>query len=361
MKILVYPSFTNPYQSLLYNEIKKNVNITITYLDSGFYQTHYLFGLIFFPFRLIYYRLKGYSIFHLHWQHFQVPFPLTYLSYLLSTLYAICVLAFIKLLGYKLIWTVHNITPHERLFINDLWITKIICSFSSKLIVHSDKTKTLLVQLGTETNKIKIIPQGNYIGVYPNQVTRNQARNYFKIPQNEFVLLFFGILRKYKGIEDLITVFKKVHNMDNTRLIIAGECLDENYRKELIQLISKSNNKIIYWFEHISDDKIQYYFNASDIVIFPFTRITNSSSVILSFSFGKPVIAPLLGGLTDLPEDVGYLYNDKRDIVNMINQAMANLRELEKKSTAALEYARSLSWEVSAQETYKVYRQVLKR
>lgn len=355
MKILVYPSFNNPYQELLYNELKKNRNIKISFLDTGYYKNHYLLGLFTFPYRLIYYRLLGYSIFHLHWQHFEIPFFHKYISYVMSTLFSTIILWLIKIFGYKLVWTIHNLTPHERLYLDDLAITRLIINLSEKVIVHSEQTKNDIKRYNSNGNKIFVIPQGNYVDIYPNTIDQKEARNYFNLSESDFVLLFFGAIRSYKGLENLLESFTQLQDNKNLKLIIAGNCFDQEYKKNLIRRMNLLGNKILYKIQHIPDDQVQYYFNAADIAIFPFKTITNSSSVLLSSSFGKPVIVPELGGLKDLPKDIGYFYKNQNELTNQIQYAMSHRNKLKEKEKAASEYAHSVSWEKTASRTFQLY------
>ena len=130
IKILVFPKDMNPYQELLYKKLSQKNNLVITYLETGFLNSQTL-GLILLPFRLIKYWLKHYNIFHLHWTYafkFSIESKIfqNFLTRAFFLIYFILFLKLIKLLNFKLIWTVHNVLPHEKQFANDVWARRFL-------------------------------------------------------------------------------------------------------------------------------------------------------------------------------------------------------------------------------------------
>lgn len=354
MKILVYPKDANPYQELLYQPMKQSVDVKYLNFPTG---SHTL-NLFLLPFQIIYYRLLGFSIFHLHWS-FSFVLPIKGVFWrLLSTIYYFCILLLIRLSGYKLIWTVHNVLPHNQLFINDLLARKFLSKLSSIKIVHSKYTIEEMSRLGLDVNNAKIIPIGNYIGVYKNNINKTEARKILNIGNKDFVFLHFGRIEPYKGVENLLKVFSEL-NRPETKLIIAGRCINPKLQKILSFYKSMPNLMIIDQF--IPDKDIQLYFNAADITVYPFKKVTTSSSVILSLSFGKPVIYPNIGNLSDLPNDIGYSY--ELDNVNGLKQSLSLAIEKKCKlkvlSSNAFIYAKKQSWDNISAETIKVYSELI--
>lgn len=360
MKILYYPNYSNPYQGLLYSNIKKKRNITVTHMDKGFFSKHYLLFVLLFPFLLLYYRLKSYTIFHLHWQHFVFPIFNKDLKRIISTIYLIFCISLIKLLGFKLIWTIHNIVPHERLYVNDLWVTKFIINKSDYVIIHSTHTKDTLEKLNISLKKFSVIPQGTYANIYKDSISRAEARKYFKIKDSDFVILFFGQIRRYKGLDNLIKIFDEMSSKSKSlKLLVAGHCFDPQYKIELTKKLNQNPKKITYKLKYIPDDQIQYYFKAADVSIFPFKNLTNSSSAILSLTFGLPIIAPLIGNFRDFPEEVGYFFSQKQEIKETIEDVIDHHNNLKRKRNACLDYINSNSWNKSANLTYNIYKELL--
>lgn len=360
MKILVYPKDINPYQELLYRPMKHYADIKYLNSPTGS-RTLNLFLL---PFQIIYNRLLGFSIFHLHWSYLLVlPIKGAFWR-IVSTVYFAYILLLIRALGYKLIWTVHNVSPHNQLFFNDLLARKLLAKLSSIKIVHSKFTIGEMKKLGLDVRNSYIIPHGNYIGFYKNNVNQCNAKKYFNFKKNDFIFLFFGRINEYKGIEDLLKVFEKLTKQSkNVQLLIAGKCDDKNLDKILSNYRNKFKDNIKIYSNFIKDNEVQYYFNCADIIVYPFKEITTSGSVLLGLSFGKPIICPRIGALNDLPNDIGYFYNnnDKDELFEAMLKAVQNKENLELLGGNGLNYAKALSWSKIANETIEIYRSLLRQ
>ena len=350
MKALVYPKDPNPYQELLYQPMQQYVDVKYLNYPTGS-RTLNLFLL---PFQIIYNRLLGFTIFHLHWSYsFVLPIKGTFWC-LVSTIYYFWMLLLIRLLGYKLIWTVHNVLPHNQLFINDLLARRFLSRIASIKIVHSKYTIEEMSSLGLDINNVRVIPIGNYIGVYKNNINKAKARKLLNLGKNDFVFLYFGRIDSYKGVENLLKIFSKL-NHSKIKLVIAGKCT--NPRLQKILSFYKSFPNIIINDQFIPDKDIQLYFNAADIAVYPFEKVTTSSAVMLSLSFGIPVIYPNFGNLKDLPENVGYSYepDDPNGLKKCLSKAIEKKENLKILSSNAFIYSKRLSWDKISAETVKVY------
>ena len=361
IKVLVFPKDVNPYQELLYVPLRKK-GVVVSYLQPPFH-SHTLWLLFLFIPQIIYFRLKGYTIFHLHWLYpFTFPFMNNWFSRLFFTLYVPFCLLFIKLIGFKLVWTVHNLTSHEKLFLNDRYISFLLAHLADIKIVHSKNTIPLMKELDYNTRNLHVIPLGNYIGYYPNTVTRQDARKKLGIGQVGIAFLFFGLIRSYKGILELTKEFSSLLGKNKEiKLLIAGECQDKNTRDYLNKFQGKNRNQVFLALYHIYDEEVQYYFDSADVVIFPFKNITTSSSAILAFSFGKPIIAPLIGNIVDFPRDSGIYYNreEKDGLKNAIIKSIKRKNNLPEMGRKAYDYAKILSWKESARKTYDVFKSLI--
>jgi beta-1,4-mannosyltransferase len=355
MKILVYPKDGNPYQELLYRQLATKV--AIKYLVPPTHCRN--FGIALFPYQLIFNRLLGYNILHLHWTY-QFQFRIhNVVSKPLSTLNFLLCLLLIKLLRYRLLWTVHNVLPHEQQFLSDAWVRIVLSQLCDAKIVHSESTIDGMQKLGLDTRNSYVIPHGNYIGSYDNSVNRSDAKAHFSSKNDDFVFLFFGRISAYKGIEDLLEVFEQLSKgRDNVNLVIAGKCDSSTLGTVLGSYRNTSEDIIQIYSHHIEDDEVQYYFNCADVIVYPFREITSSGSVILGLSFGKPIICPRIGALNDLPSNVGYFYSktDKEGLFKCMLKAIENRQQLVSMGRNGLRYAQTLSWDRIAAQTYEVYK-----
>lgn len=363
MKILVFPHDTgNPYQSLLYSSMLIK-NVHIKYLKSLAFKP--TINTIIIITQIIWYRFCGYSVFHLHWVYSFAPgIKVRQLKFF--NVYAywcyIATLMSIKILGYKLVWTAHNVLPHESVFVNnnlELKARKYLIALADLVITHSESTIKELTKFGLCPKMYKIIPHGSYIGVYENKISQDTARKILNLTKNSFVYLFFGNIREYKGLDGLLEVYSKIRT-HNTNLIIAGVCRDPKLR----QLLNNCSDKSIIWHDGtVSNNDLQIYFNASDVVVLPFKKITTSGSSLLALSFGKAVIAPSMGDLASLPISTAYIYNPIQ--IDGLEQAMlvavSNYKEVKKRGTAALEYAKSLTWTNIANDTLQAFENMFKK
>lgn len=348
-KILVFPLGDNPYQKLLYKEIR-NKNYTIAYY---FY---HLFGKKNIPWihPLIVWRLKGYSIFHLHWiTPFRSPIENNILRYMFF-LYFILFIISIKILGYKLVWTVHNLLPHEKIFPNEWNALRFLSKMSNVKIVHSQHTIKQMGRNNMSIDNTYIIPHGNYINIYLNNFSKEKSRKILAIDQKEFVYLFFGQIKKYKGIDILIKEFSNLtKKYKNITLIIAGECFD----KDVQELLKKKIKKIIPVIKHIPQKDVQIYFNAADIVVFPFRRITTSGSLLLALSFKKPVLYTYNDAFKELPDDIGYTFDiTKSNDLYLKMETSIKCDKLGEFSKNAYNYASTLNWSAIADKTIELYK-----
>lgn len=363
MKILVYPKDDNPYQELLYGKLRQKKNIFFTYLETEFLNSHTL-GLILLPSRLIKYRLKHYDIFHLHWT-FAIGLPtksklfLNFLTRAFFLIYFMAFLKLIKLLNFKLIWTVHNVMPIENEFINSVWARRFLSILCDAKIVHSESSIEEMQKLGINTKNTYINPIGSYVGIYKNSITEESARKYFKFNKKDFIFLFFGRIEPYKGVEDLLETFKQlIKKRKNVRLLIAGKCNNKDIKKKLHNYKKELKENVKIYAEFIENDEIQYYFNCADVAVFPFKIITTSSTVILALSFGKPIICPETGNLKELPDNLGFFYKlgNKKGLLNCMESAILNKEKLKKMGKNSFDYANSLSWDKIAEKTYDIYK-----
>jgi len=304
--------------------------------------------------------MKGYKILHIHWVY-QFTFPgASNISRLLSTIYYYSILTFIKLCGYKIIWTVHNVIPHKKILNNDVRARRFLSKISSAKIIHSSATKTELQRHDIDTDNCFEVPIGNYIGIYPNTISKSDARKTLKLSPKDFVFLFLGRIEPYKGIENLVSEFSKL-KMPQTKLIIAGRCSDSKFKKKILKYAKSPN--IMIDDRYIPDSEIQTFFNAANIAVYPFDKVTTSSGVILAMSYKLPVIFPKTGNLSDLPDSIGYSYNhtDSQGLKRCLRDAATDKSKTAQLGTNAYSYVKKLDWQIIANTTAKIYRNVLKQ
>jgi glycosyltransferase involved in cell wall biosynthesis len=167
-------------------------------------------------------------------------------------------------------------------------------------ITHSESDKKLVAErYAIPSDKIHVIPHGLY-DQYGDLLDIKKARNDLSI-REEFVILSFGLIRKYKGIPNLIKAFELLppEILEKSRLLIVGEIWED--RKELLDQIiaSSSHDRITLVDEYVPDEKVNLYFSAADIVVLPYLRASQSGIAHIAMSYGKPVVVSEVGGLKE--------------------------------------------------------------
>lgn len=257
----------------------------------------------------------GRSIIHLHW--------LASILQDVSTLAAarIRIDAFTETIvgwrasGHKVIWTMHNILPH------DCAMPEAELLLRQAVITNVDAVHILSQDSVTEAAKYFTIPDGvtfhvphpTYEGWYPNLVNRGQARFDMEIEPGAFLYVFFGSIQPYKGVLELIAAYDKMRTEDRsdktTRLLIVGKPVDPEYLVQVRAAVG-CRRDITLIPNAMQDRDLQFIFNAADVVVAPYRKTLNSGVALLATTFGKPVVAPRIGGLLEtFHEDSALLYD----------------------------------------------------
>ncbi len=246
--------------------------------------------------KLIRYALVSDSkIFHIIWLNKFVYFDRTLLN------------VYYKILGKKLVHTAHNINQGERDGNNSLlnrWTLKIMYELMNHIFVHTKKMKEQLCrEFSVPEGKVTVIPFGINNTIPITGMTPLEAREHLGLRENDKVLLFFGNIAAYKGLETLIHALVDVRTRyPEIRLIIAGRVKGEELYWRLIQKeISKNNLEpiILEKIEFIPDDQVEIYYRAADLSILPYRHIFQSGVLFLSYAFGLPVVATDVGSLRE--------------------------------------------------------------
>ncbi len=165
-------------------------------------------------------------------------------------------------------------------------------------VVHSRADLELVSRVySIPEEDITVIPHGIY-DHYP-KLKKEVARKALGI-EDEFLILFFGLLRPYKGVKYLIKAFESLPEeiVKRSQLLIVGETWED---KESVILAknSKHSDRILIVNRYIPDDEIPLYFSAADVVVLPYTRASQSGVAHIAMAFGLPIIATKVGGLSE--------------------------------------------------------------
>jgi D-inositol-3-phosphate glycosyltransferase len=317
---------------------------------------------------IYYFRLLNYAltarpkIFHILWNNKFEFFDRTAL------------MLFYKLLGKKIIFTAHNVNAAQR-DAKDSWWNRATLKFQYRLcdhiFVHTEKMKReLFSSFGIPEKKVTVIPFGINQTVPYTTLTPESARQKLELKPSDKVILFFGNIAPYKGLEILVDAFADAIKLDtDLRLVVAGRPKGEEiYWRELSEKINRSpaRAKMILKIEYVPDAETEIYFKAADVLVLPYTHIFQSGVLVLGYNFGLPAIAADVGSLREeiIEGKTGFVFEPKnvRDLGRVIqNYFASNLyfelmdRRAEIQNFANERYA----WSKVADTTTTVYSNLL--
>ncbi len=194
----------------------------------------------------------------------------------------------------KKIAIVHNFIPHEKRFFDKAFNAYFLKSYDGFVAlsqhVYNDITNYV------EKEKVILLPHPSY-DQFGARVNKPQARKDLQINESKKTLLFFGIIRHYKGLDLLIDAFGSLD--DSYQLLIAGEIYGKD--DQLIQAIQKNVNakRIFFRNEFVPDASIPIYFSAADYLILPYRSGTQSGVASIAHTYNLPIIATNTGGIAE--------------------------------------------------------------
>ena len=200
----------------------------------------------------------------------------------------------------KVICIADNIIPHEKRP-GDSIFTKYFVKPIDSFITMSEKVKADLLHFTKKKATYIVHPLYDNFG---SIIQKKEARNYLGLPVDEKIILFFGFIRNYKGLDIL---FNAMHDERikhaNIKLLVAGEFYED--RKEYDDLIAQLGIKeqLILRTNFINDSEVKYYLSAADFVIQPYRSATQSGVTPLAYHFEKPMLVTNVGGLPNFVPD----------------------------------------------------------
>jgi len=271
----------------------------------------------------------------------------------------------IKNQGGKIIYTMHNPYPHNRTFKDiDEMINQEMNSISDNIIVLGQSAKEILIKDQNVKIPISVVMHPSFKEFYGTKPNKNQARIEFGLPTDAIIFGNIGHIKPYKGLEFIIEAFiefsKKQNSQRNLHLCIAGTSTENRYISSLKKNYSNKNISIIN--RDLKDLEMIKLVSALDYSVFAFTDIWASSSVVLSLSYGIPVIVPNIGCMGDYVENSynGFLYipNNIQSLINTFNLIL-NYKNYNHLEYMCNKYSKEFTVSKSADKFLNIYKQVL--
>jgi glycosyltransferase involved in cell wall biosynthesis len=229
-----------------------------------------------------------------------------------------------KLCGVSILWTIHNVASHEQpdTIIGNA-VTRLLLRFADSVTAVNNHIRREIARLYRFGN-IRFLRQGLY-DFGRRDTTRQEARHQLGLDEEDFVIVFLGVIEEYKGIDLAMEAMKEFCD-DPVKLVVAGR-LDRNsaYGHRVLELAEKNSN-ILLFDGFIHDQDLHLYFKAADYSIYPYRRVDNSGPIYLTLSFGTPTIIRGIGGIPEIVQlnpRVAIILDqaDKEEIVRAISKA----------------------------------------
>lgn len=281
-----------------------------------------------------------------------------------------------RVLGKRIVLTLHNVNGRKR-DCTDSTLNRVTLRIqyrlADRLFVHTEKMKQeLLEEFGVGSEKVTVIPFGINNAVPDTQITGKEARQKLGFTDKEKIILFFGNIAPYKGLEYLVEAFHRItRERDDYRLVIAGRPKNcEDYWKQLQSEIANDvlNGRVLLRDEYVPDEDTELYMKAADVLVLPYRHIYQSGVLFLGYSFGLPVLAADVGSLREeiVEGKTGFVFRpeDPQDLAHAIDRYFTSglYIDLDNRRREIKDYAKGRnSWIIVGQMTMDVYCSLIQR
>jgi beta-1,4-mannosyltransferase len=219
---------------------------------------------------------KKFDVFHVHWPEMIIEDP-AHWKRAVKIIAGIVMLAKFRLVGTRVVWTVHNLQSHDS-------ATRLTRFWESLLTRRADRRIYLNDSAENDMSKGEVILHGTYSEWYEpliSDLARIDRQN---------SLLYFGQIRPYKGLESLLQSFANLM-IGGVTLRLMGRPVHADYA-HTVEAIASGDDRVSLSFRHVSDRELAIQIRSVSLVVLPYTQMYNSGSMLLALSLGTPVLAP---------------------------------------------------------------------
>lgn len=198
--------------------------------------------------------------------------------------------------GCKILFICDNVLPHEKTPVDRILTSWALRAGSCFIVQSRSVEKDLLALFPSPV--YRYIPHPVY-EIFGRSLDKAEARKKLGIGREKNVALFFGYVRKYKGLHVLLDASKKALAEMDFKLIVAGEFYeDQKPYRDQIELLGIGNHVSVFS-DYIPNEEVSLYFSAADVVVLPYIDATQSGITQIAYNFNRPVIATDVGGLAE--------------------------------------------------------------
>ena len=199
----------------------------------------------------------------------------------------------------EIIGLMHNATPHDSQFLAALLVGRFLSNVDSAWTLSASVAAHPFLRSKSTRVKELFHPTYNH---FPPLCDKSNSRSKLGLPQSDeaHVLLFFGLIRPYKGLDVLIHSLQLLKGSSKPiHLVIAGECYEDWSKYEMLIQASGVSPCVHIYNSFIADEDVPVFFGAADLVCLPYRTASQSGVTAIAIQYGKPVVASAVGGLTE--------------------------------------------------------------
>jgi beta-1,4-mannosyltransferase len=330
----------NPYQQILYRDLE---DVGIKVVEGARFKVRWLWR-----------HRRDTDILHFHWPQafYRVrrrPRNVTKHLSFLKFGYFMLRLAVARSLGYRMVWTIHQVYPHEILHrVLDRLVPLAMSRACHVLIAHDEHTAALACRhLRLSPEVVHVAPHPSYAGAYGVQRPRAVVRAELGVAEASTLFLCFGGLRAYKNIDLLLDAFAALAAGD-VALIIAGLAHDAKITQR-VRKAAAADPRIKARLELIPANDVPDLFAAADVAVLPRSDGGTSGSLILALDMGVPVIAAKRSANEAImrAESAGWLFlpGDVVSLQQSLAVAATDRRALQEKRAGAQNVRSMIGWD----------------
>jgi len=260
----------------------------------------------------------------------------------------------------KVIAITDNVIPHEKR-VGDTAFTKYFIRHCQGFVTMSKAVLSDLAKF-TSSNHKKFLLHPLYTA-FGEKVDKREARKKLGVSASDKIILFFGLIRHYKGLDLLLEAMADERiKQAGIKLLVAGEFYED--KKLYTDIIEKNklDQQVILFDKFIPNEEVKYYFSAADLLTLPYRSATQSGVTQVAFQFEKPTLVTNVGGLSEIiPHNkCGYVVDSSpKAIADSIIDYFANDREAA--MTAAMaEEKKKYDWSIFSNNIVNLYEDLIK-
>ncbi len=254
--------------------------------------------------------------------------------------------------GIQVVSVLDNVIPHEPHFW-DKWLIRYFIGSVDRFVAMSESVQQDCLRFlpASRQNVVALSPHPLYDN-FGEAVDKNEARKALGLPLDKTILLFFGFIRDYKGLDLLMKAYARAitnHQSPKTKLIaplrqritnnnlllvVAGEFYNNAQQYSDLEKDLHLEGQIAWHTNFIPDDRVRYYFSAADLIVQPYKSATQSGVTQIAYHFEKPMLVTNVGGLAEIVPDgkVGYVCDVN---VESVAGALKRFADIEPKERGA--------------------------